>query len=64
MTLQKGFKWAFLAKKKHVLFSVYVYGEECHKKLELGKELKRVKRVMLNVISLEKIVVLDVSKEF
>jgi hypothetical protein len=50
--------------KKHVFFSVYVYGEECQKTLELGKKLKRVKRVMVNVISLAKNVVLDVPKEF
>jgi hypothetical protein len=30
----------------------------------VGKELKKVKRVMVNVISLAKIVVLDVLKEF
>jgi hypothetical protein len=30
----------------------------------MGKELKRVKRVMVNVISLPKIVALDVPKEF
>jgi hypothetical protein len=30
----------------------------------MGKELKRVKRVMVNVIALAKIVVLDVPKEF
>jgi len=49
-TLQKGFKWVFFANKKQVFFSVYVYGEECQKTLELGKELKRFKRVMVNVI--------------
>jgi hypothetical protein len=33
-------------------------------KISGGKKLKRVKRVMVNVISLAKIVVLDVPKEF
>jgi predicted nucleic acid-binding Zn ribbon protein len=50
--------------KKHVFFSVYVCGEECQKTLEVGKKLKRVKRVTTNVISLAKIVVLDVPEEF
>jgi hypothetical protein len=63
MTLQKGFKRVFLENKKHVFFfSVFVCGEECQKTLELGKELKRVKRVTVNVIEL--VVVLDVSKYF
>jgi predicted nucleic acid-binding Zn ribbon protein len=64
MTLKKGYTRVLLVNKKHVFFSVYVCGEECQKTLELRKELKRLKRVMVNVISLAKIVVQDVSKEF
>jgi hypothetical protein len=30
----------------------------------VGKKVKRVKRVMVNVIALAKIVVLDIPKEF
>jgi hypothetical protein len=63
MTVQKGYK-VFLVNKKQVLFSVYVCGEECEKTLEVGKKLMRVKSVTVNVISLEKIVVLDILKEF
>ena len=53
-----------MANKKHVFFSVYVCGEERHKTFEVEKKLKRVKRVMINVIVLAKTVVLDVPKEF
>jgi hypothetical protein len=58
------YKAVFLENKKHVFFSVYVYGEECRKTLEVGKKLNRVKRVKVNVISLAKIFVLDIPKEF